>query len=84
MKLSFRDSPPCASHWLMAVMVIAMLFIVGMVSVSEIGLAIDLHKPLGILILCWRPPGLPPAPPIRSGAAGHHRSGRKGRRTPRI
>src|SRR5260370_27324293 len=42
-------------HWLMAALVIAMLFIgVGMVStVSELRTwLIDLHKPLGILILC--------------------------------
>jgi cytochrome b561 len=42
-------------HWLMAVMVIAMLFIgIGMVStVSEMRTwLIDVHKPLGILILC--------------------------------
>jgi catalase len=42
-------------HWLMAAMVVAMLFIgVGMVStVSEMRTwLIDLHKPLGILILC--------------------------------
>jgi cytochrome b561 len=42
-------------HWLMAAMVIAMLFIgVGMVStVSEMRTwLIDVHKPLGLLILC--------------------------------
>jgi len=42
-------------HWLMAVCILAMLFIgVGMVStVSEMRTwLIDLHKPLGILILC--------------------------------
>jgi cytochrome b561 len=42
-------------HWLMAVLVIVMLFIgIGMVStVSEArSWLIDLHKPLGILILC--------------------------------
>ena len=42
-------------HWLMAVLIIAMLFIgVGMVStVSEMRTwLIALHKPLGILILC--------------------------------
>jgi cytochrome b561 len=42
-------------HWLMAVLVIAMLFIgVGMVStVSDLrSWLIDLHKPLGLLILC--------------------------------
>ncbi len=42
-------------HWLMAVLIIAMLFIgIGMVStVSELrSWLIDLHRPLGILILC--------------------------------
>ncbi len=42
-------------HWLMAICILAMLFIgVGMVStVSEMRTwLIDLHKPLGILILC--------------------------------
>ena len=42
-------------HWLMAICILAMLFIgVGMVStVSELRTwLIDLHKPLGILILC--------------------------------
>lgn len=42
-------------HWLMAVLIIAMLFIgVGMVStVSEMrSWLIDLHKPLGLLLLC--------------------------------
>lgn len=42
-------------HWLMAILVIGMLFIgVGMVStVSELrSWLIDLHKPLGLLILC--------------------------------
>jgi cytochrome b561 len=42
-------------HWLMAALVVAMLFIgIGMVStVSEMRTwLIDLHKPLGILILC--------------------------------
>ncbi len=42
-------------HWLMAALIIAMLFIgVGMVStVSDLrSWLIDLHKPLGLLILC--------------------------------
>lgn len=42
-------------HWLMAVLIVAMLFIgVGMMStVSEMRIwLIELHKPLGILVLC--------------------------------
>ena len=47
-------------HWLMALMVIAMLFIgAGMVaSVSERHeWLLNLHKPLGIAILCWSSSG---------------------------
>lgn len=72
-------------HWLMAAMVIAMLFIgIGMVStVSETRTwLIDVHRPLGILILCLaavrvvlrltRPtPPLPDDLPIWQKAAAH-------------
>jgi len=72
-------------HWLMAAMIIAMLFIgVGMVStVSEIRTwLIDLHKPLGILILClaavrvclrlaYPVPALPADLPIWQKGAAH-------------
>ena len=72
-------------HWLMAAMVVAMLFIgVGMVStVSEMRTwLIDLHKPLGILILCLAAlrvclrlthpaPPLPDDLPIWQKAAAH-------------
>jgi len=72
-------------HWLMVILVIAMLFIgIGMVStVSEMRTwLIDLHKPLGILILCLaalrvclrltgRTPPLPADLPIWQKAAAH-------------
>jgi cytochrome b561 len=72
-------------HWLMALCILAMLFIgVGMVStVSEMRTwLIDLHKPLGILILCLaairaclrltRPaPALPADLPAFQRAAAH-------------
>jgi len=72
-------------HWLMAVLVIAMLFIgIGMVStVSEMRTwLIDLHRPLGILILCLaalrvclrlagRTPPLPDDLPLWQKAAAH-------------
>lgn len=63
-------------HWLMAVLVIAMLFIgVGMISsVTHYGLLVSIHKPLGIAILILvvirivnrlinRPPPLPASLP---------------------
>lgn len=69
-------------HWLMAVMILAMLFIgVGMVtSVSARPWLIDLHRPLGIAILVLvilrlrnrlrsRPVALPPALPRWQKAA---------------
>ena len=72
-------------HWLMAICILAMLFIgVGMVStVSELRTwLIDLHKPLGILILCLaairacirltRPaPALPADLPVWQQMAAH-------------
>jgi cytochrome b561 len=72
-------------HWLMAVMVLAMLFI-GVAMVSTVGPAfltlIDIHKPLGIAILAlvlvrlvvrWRlgAPPLPRAMPPAQAAAAH-------------
>lgn len=72
-------------HWLMAIMVLAMLFI-GVAMVSTVGPAfiglIDIHKPLGIAILVlvpvriavrWRL-GAPPLPrelPPAQAAAAH-------------
>lgn len=72
-------------HWLMAACILAMLFIgVGMVStVSEMRTwLIDLHKPLGILILClaairlcirlaYPAPALPADLPILQRLAAH-------------
>jgi cytochrome b561 len=72
-------------HWLMAICILAMLFIgVGMVStVSEMRTwLIDLHKPLGILILClaairlcirlaYPAPALPADLPVLQRMAAH-------------
>jgi cytochrome b561 len=79
--------PSRVLHWLMAVMVIAMLFIgVGMItSVTRYGLLVSIHKPLGIAILLLvvirivnrfinTPPPLPASlPPIQAlGAKASH------------
>jgi cytochrome b561 len=71
-------------HWLMAALVIAMLFIgIGMVStVSEMRTwLIDLHKPLGILILCLA--ALRVCLAVRRRCPTICRSGRRPRPTPR-
>jgi cytochrome b561 len=71
-------------HWLMAIMIVSMLFIgVGMVSsVSARPWLIDLHRPLGIALLMLallrlynrlrhRPPALPSTLPRWQKAAAH-------------
>ncbi len=70
-------------HWLVAVLVIAMLFIgVGMVStVSDLrSRLIDLHKPLGLLILCLVTVRLcvrllTPPPPLPADLSAWQRAG---------
>jgi len=67
----------CLLHWLMAILILAMLFIgVGMVaSLTDYGWLVSIHKPIGALILVLVVVRLinrlrHPAPPLPAGMPG--------------